>query len=318
MNTGYFVSAYATSPSSQAWEPELESQYFLELKKSPKILGIEHPFSLNEDKYPLPWLLENIPQHWSFTITTLPYFMNITDPFVGLASTQEEGRAQAVALMQQVCDYVAKLNQAFNRPLVKAVHLHSFPNNDQNNKRSHKEALITSLKEIKSMGWGQTQLNLEHCDAYVSTHAAEKGFLPLEDEIEALKAVHGYGIILNWARSAIEGHSSSTPLQHIEMAIKSGLLQGFFFSGCTDNKNNEYGYWKDTHMPPKNFIHGEYLQDDSLLGKDEITQSLRALSGCNNPLYMGVKVHDPSHFRVMAKRVGLNLETIHAVNSITL
>ena len=58
---------------------------------------------------------------------------------------------------------------------------------------------------MKGLEWGNVQLNLEHCDAYIPGQKAQKGFLLLEDEVEILNEVGGYGLILNWARSAIEG-----------------------------------------------------------------------------------------------------------------
>jgi len=73
---------------------------------------------------------------------------------------------------------------------------------------------------------------IEHCDSYVGTHPFEKGFMSVDEEISVLKSFAGnfkVGLAINWARSAIEGRSSSTVVDHIKLARKNKLLSGFFF-----------------------------------------------------------------------------------------
>ncbi|OGT52647.1 MAG: hypothetical protein A3F17_07895 [Gammaproteobacteria bacterium RIFCSPHIGHO2_12_FULL_41_15] len=309
----YFISAYATSPSISSWNPVLESQYFQALAENPNVIGIEHPYFLDSNKYPLPWLQENIPDHWSIVITALPFFMDELkkNPYLGLASENEEARKQAVYLMKKMSQYTETLNNFFGRQVVKAIHFHSLPRNDREAKRGSKIALERSLDEIKRINWQGVELNLEHCDAYISNQPPEKGFLLLEEEIHALSTVGDYGLVLNWARSTIEGRSTSEPLKHIKMAKKAGLLKGFFFSGCTDQITSSYGEWKDTHMPPKNFTAGNYLENDSLLGKPEIVESLNNLE---KDVYLGIKVYNPDPAKPLEKAIGLNIETIKAIS----
>jgi len=308
----YFVSTYVTSPCVHEWNPELERDYFQALAGRSEIIGIEHPFSLDSARYPLDWLVRNISDHWSMIITTLPVFMGMIkeDSYVGLASHREHERNSAVNVMEQISDYVCKLNQVFNRKVVSAVHLHSFPKNDDVELRCCKSALKQSLIDIKKFDWQSAQLNLEHCDAHIPHQAAEKGFLSLEDEIEVLKDVGGFGIVLNWARSAIEGRSVLTPLTHIEQSQAACLLKGFVFSGCGDDPQSEYGCWKDTHMPPKNFINSEYLPEGGLLGRQEIEDTLALL---NQDIYLGIKVSDKSDNRTLARAAGLNIDVIRAL-----
>ena len=112
----YFVSTYVTSPCVDEWNPELERDYFQALAGRSEIIGIEHPFSLDSARYPLDWLVRNIPDHWSMIITTLPIFMGMIkeDSYVGLASHREHERNLAVNVMEQISDYVCKLNQMLN------------------------------------------------------------------------------------------------------------------------------------------------------------------------------------------------------------
>ena len=103
MKKKIFVSAYTTAPSPERWNPELESLYFQALSKRSEIIGIEHPVVFDSQRYPLDWLLEHIPEHWSIAITTLPGFMGLmsNNPFLGLASTQEKDRVLAVKFMEK-------------------------------------------------------------------------------------------------------------------------------------------------------------------------------------------------------------------------
>ena len=315
MNMAYFISAYATSPSFNQWDPLDERKYFQALASEPEVVGIEHPFFINSEKYPLSWLLENIPDHWSIIITALPAFMHEAknNPLLGLASENEAGRRQAVQLMQAISQYSEKLNHIFNRKIVKAIHFHSLPRNDDVNRLGNKAALKQSLYDIQKFNWHGAELNLEHCDAYIPNQLADKGFLLLKDELEVLSEVGGYGIVLNWARSAIEGRSVMTPLRHIELTQHAALLRGFFFSGCTDNPESDYGCWKDTHIPPKNFIESEYLRNESLLGAKEIKQVLNVL---DREIYYGIKILDQAKLKKLTQSIGLNIDTIRAINAV--
>lgn len=316
MKNCYFVAAYATSPSIYEWNSEVEKQYFQHLALKSEIIGIEHPYLHNSEKYNFAWLKENIPKHWSIIITMLPAFMQMskTNPYFGLASINKTARMQAVALMSQVNQYSLRLNDLFGKNIVKAVHLHSSPPNNNIIIRGDKSSLKQSLDEISDMKWGDIQLNLEHCDALVPDHAPEKGFLSLEDEIKVIQQIKKpVGIVLNWARSAIEGRSRETPIEHIELAIKRGLLKGFFFSGCTDNNDNSYGQWKDTHMPPQSFISSQYLEKTSLLGYEEIQKILATLPP---QVYLGVKVSNQATPACMKRLIGLNIETIDAIEQV--
>jgi hypothetical protein len=316
MKNRYFVSAYATSPSVYEWNSEIEKQYFQHLALKPEIIGVEHPYLYNSEKYTFAWLQENIPKHWSIIITMLPAFMQMSkvNPYFGLASTSKNDRMQAVALINQVNQYSLHLNHLFGKNIVKAVHLHSSPPNDNTIIRGDKSSLRQSLNEISDMKWGDIQLNLEHCDALIPHHAPEKGFLSLEDEIEVIQQIkQPFGIVLNWARSAIEHRSIEAPIKHIELAIKHDLLKGFFFSSCTDNNESTYGYWKDTHMPPQPFISSQYLEKTSLLGYEEIQKALTILPP---QVYLGVKVSNQAIHTCMKRSVGLNIETIDAIEHV--
>jgi len=305
----YFISAYATSPSGHQWDEGAEQAYFEGLAASSQVIGIEHPFLCGSEKYPIDWLVKNVPEHWQLNLTSLPAAMQLADrnPRAGLASTSEPGRKQAVALIQQVRSYGEDLQRAFGRQLVKSINLYSSPKNTTQQRQGSQEALKRSLAEIVAMDWGRIALNLEHCDALTIDHPAEKGFLSLEEEISVLESVGGIGLVLNWGRSAIEARSNTGPLLHIRQALEQQLLQGFVFSGCTDDRNSPYGAWKDSHTPPA------VLCSESLLGKQEISQVFDLLN--KEEITLGVKVSNRFSTKNSNNSIALNIETIVALEA---
>lgn len=310
----YFISAYAASPSSQLWQPQLESDYFHALAACPDIIGIEHPFEINVDKYPLSWLRSHIPDHWSMIITALPSSMTtmLKNPYFGLASQNKDARKQAALLMEEISQYIQNINDIFGRKLIKAVHFHSLPKNSDQAIYGCIDSLKYSLDDMSHFGWDGAELNLEHCDAYIAGQKPDKGFLLLSDEIEAIQQTGDFGLVLNWARSVIEGRSILEVIKHISMAKEAHLLRGFFFSGCTDQMNHPYGIWKDTHMPPNNkLLDGRYLENASLLGLQEMKAVFELL---DKSVYLGVKVSDANLGKSLEKSIGLNLETIKMLN----
>ena len=313
MVKGYFLSAYATSPSCGE---VIESIYFKNIASRSEIRGIEHPYFFDSEKYSINWLLANIPDHWELIITALPAFMEALkiNPNIGLASINESDRCNAVLLIEKVNRYANKLNQVFGRNVIKALHLHSAPKNSYNSIRGSKLSLKKSLDEIISMDWGDITLNIEHCDAYIHNYEPIKGFLSLEDEIEAIHSVGHYGLVLNWGRSAIETRSINGPLKHLQKVIESKLLRGFVFSGCTDNPTSVYKAWADTHMPPANFINGNYLPHDSILGYKEIKQAFDILEHEN--IYLGIKVSNPHNLKNIKDSVGVVFESIDAIEMV--
>ncbi len=273
LNT-YFVAAYASSPSPSQWDAKAEAGYFESLAAHPQVVGIEHPFLLDTPRYPLPFLKSYVPDHWSMMITTLPQFMQFGQqcPDIGLASQNEESRVLAVQYMQKVCEYVATLEDAFSKQMVKAIHFPSLPKNTDEHLRGKMSAFQRSLEEIAQMSWGNVALNIEHCDAYRPAQGVEKGGLLLSEEIAAIQSVGGFGIVLNWARSVIEYQNVMGAVQHIQEAMDANLLKGFFYSGCKAD-------WKDGHTSP--------LETGCLLDVPAVLAIKKTLA---SDIYLGIKI----------------------------
>ena len=304
----YFISVYATSQVLNTWDEASETSYFQALAADPRVIGIELPFLENRVVYPMEWLKKNIPPHWSLNLTLLPAVMQFvaSNPKAGLASTSEPDRKMAIALVQKAQFYTEELQQAFGRPVVRSINLYSSPQNNAAGQQGNKESLQRSLAEIKKKKWGSIELNLEHCDAFVSSHPAEKGFLSLKKEIESLEAVGGIGLVLNWGRSAIETHSVDGPLEHLRKALSHRLLRGFVFSGCTANPESPYGAWKDRHAPPCS------LCPESLLGEKEITNVFELINKQQQSpeFYLGIKVSNRFVPFDIKRSIELNLESV--------
>lgn len=316
MSPKYFISAYCSSPCPFPgnWEPSLEARYFKALGEIPEIQGIEHPFAVDDTRYPLSWLLQHIPSHWQMCITTVPLFMHMNHdprfPTAGIASMDSLGQQQALEQLKQLNTYVSELNHAFGRQIVKAIHIQSFPKQPAG--KSSKEALVTALQIIQAMDWQGADINIEHCDAYHEYQPPEKGLLSLEDEILAIQqSSANIGILLNWARSAIEYRSIEGPLQHLTQAMAAKLLRGFYFSGCT-NLESSYGVWQDSHMPPKALPEQHYLPKTGLLDTpviSEIWQQLKDYQSC----YLGIKVTNRGEPDSLERSIGLIQESIAAL-----
>lgn len=311
----FYISAYASSPQADLWDGELESLYFKALAAYPEVIGIEHPFRIKSEKYSLQWLKNNVPNHWSIILTTIPTFLELAaqNRFVGLAATNEADRKEAVEIMRALSAYIVNVNSEFGRKVIKAVHFHAAPPSTEIALRANKAALVKSLHEVKQMNWGDVELNLEHCDALIPGQKPDKGFMSLQDEIEALTIVGGFGVVLNWARSVIEGRSVDHALKHVDLAQTADLLKGYFFSGCTDNSNSVYSAWKDSHMPTKKVIASEFLDDDSMLGEAEIAAVCKRL---NKAVYLGVKVQNMQKPKTVERGVGLSIDTMRAIKKL--
>lgn len=311
MKNHYYISAYSTSPCVNSWDSKLESSYFQALAQCPEIIGIEHPYSNNSDKYPLAWLRDNIPDHWSFCITAIPSLMqlNQTDPYAGLASTQEAGRQKALKLILEINQHTQQLNQLFGRKLVKAIHLQSSPKNDDDAIRGDKAAFKRSLAEILQMDWCGAALNIEHCDAFKKGQVSKKGYLALQDEIEILKELGNYGMVLNWARSVIEYRSTEGALKQLQQVLKANLLRGYVFSGCTDKASGFYANWQDRHMPPAS------VEKSSLLTREQIKIIFDELKPKLAEIYLGIKVHGPAEQASLEKSCDMNFQTLAELNA---
>jgi hypothetical protein len=303
----YIVGAYATAPSTVAWNMDIESQYYQQLKALDNVQGIEHPFVGKLHPFDDDWFLKNIERSWQFIFTSIPGVMkNLADnSHFGIASTNEDGRQAALQFYQQARQAILKLNQHLGRQAVSYIKIHTAPK-ISSKVSSSRQALKASLKTMQSWDWHGAGLIIEHCDAFTPEQPAEKGFLSLADEIAAVTEINNelkcqIGISINWGRSAIETRSSAGPIEHIKMAYQSKLLKGIIFSGAS-GENTPYGQWKDSHMPPAQAFNIPHYAKGSLLTIEQIEKSLQQCD-CDKLEFIGGKISLSPNIATVNERV---------------
>ncbi len=218
-----------------------------------RVAGLEQPFTGRLHPRDDGWLLDQIRPDWTLVLTTLPGTMDRLkdDLHFGLASADPDGRSRALDFAESARRTIEHLHKYLGRPVVKAVELHCAPRLGGSGAKSSLEGFIASLSDLRSRDWSGASLLVEHCDAAVATHAPDKGFLKIEDEVLAVKRSAGktpVAIGINWGRSALETRGEDGPREHAARALQADLLGSIFFSGVTP-KHPAYGEWRDTHAP---------------------------------------------------------------------
>lgn len=244
--TALVLGAYAASPALHAWDPALEREYLDAVVAIDGVDGLELPWSGALHPHDPDWLLANLPRGLRCVVTGIPGTVKAlaADARVGLASTDDEGRAEALWLAARLRDDVARLVDSDRDATVIAVELHSAPRRTGGSA----DALAASLAEVAAWDWSGASLVVEHCDALVDGQPAEKGYLRLDEELDAA-ARAGVGVSLNWGRSAIELRDPDAVVRHAQLARESGLLRGAILSGAADRDGALGGAWVDAHHP---------------------------------------------------------------------
>lgn len=241
-----FVGAYAASPAHSQWDPAFEEELLQGLAELPGVTGIEIPWIDGIHPHDPEWLLSHLPASPSVAITPLPWVVSQSrrGRDYGIASPDAGGREAALADLERVRTDAMRLADARGTG-IDVVMLHTAPRDG----RGNVGALRDSLDLLTARDWAGAHLVIEHCDAASTTHTAEKGFLPLTAELEAIAQVPDAGVWMNWGRSAVELRDPDAVATQIALAASSGRLAGLGFSGASD-VNGPYGpAWADAHLP---------------------------------------------------------------------
>ncbi|MBI1776296.1 MAG: DUF4862 family protein [Proteobacteria bacterium] len=306
---GYFLGAYAASPCGSQWSEAAEGAYFDGLRRLPTLRGLEVPFTGRLHRHDEAWFLTHIDRACDFVVTCIPGTMEAlqSNPHFGLASESGAGRQAALAFAASARDAVTRLNGHLGRTAVVAVELHSAPSPAASGVRSSAASFTRSLSEIRSWDWQGAGLVVEHCDAFRPGRPYIKGFLGLEEEIDAVTRANAgsalrIGIAVNWGRSVLEMREPATALQHIRRLRSADLLSGLIFSGC-GAVAGPYGAWQDTHMPHAPAPGIEYGAEGSLMTEAEIDRSLAAAVP-SALAFLGAKIAVRPEGVAVAERVG--------------
>ena len=274
--------------------------------------GIEHPVD-PDDVAALATVAAALPARWSLMPTTVAATARraTADRSYGLASDDEAGRREAVEGVARVLDAARRLADDGRR--VVAVELQSAPGPGTGSAT----ALERSLVELAAVAPAGLPLVVEHCDAPRPWGVAEKGFLPLEDEIEAVGRAaratgHPLHVGLNWGRSAIEGRGAATPVEHARAAAGAGLLASAMLSGAAGVAGRWGGPWDDAHVPPHGPDPALPSPDESMLGPDEVRAFLAA---CGPVPVVGAKVTTRPLDASPAQRLAVARATVAVVHA---
>ncbi|KKO44814.1 UDP-N-acetylglucosamine pyrophosphorylase [Arsukibacterium ikkense] len=312
----YTLGAYAASPNHSGWSPELETAFYNELKALPNIKGLEHPFLGSLHQHDDNWFLANIDAKWDYVFTCIPGIMNALsqNPLFGIASADEAGRQAALDFMQQACVAIGKLNAHLGRQAVSAIMIQTAP--ARHKAAASKAALLASLQTLLSWDWQGAKIVIEHCDAYVASHAPSKGFLALTDELAVLQQLNAtlpapqqLGMVINWGRSVFETRTVAGALEHIQATQAAGLLSGVMFSGVSDHAS-DYGAWRDSHQPPRSSETVTHGEPGSWMTEQAMHDCLAA---CTNPealLVLGAKIGIRPLDATIEQRIGTIRDTL--------
>ncbi|GAA4491814.1 DUF4862 family protein [Microbacterium panaciterrae] len=299
------VGAYAASPAHARWDPRAEAEFFDGLDGLDDVGGLELPWLGSLHPHDDAWLLAHFPRRFDAVLTSIPGTMvRLRDePRFGLASTDEEGRAAAVREALAIRDGARRIDDATGRATVRAIALHSAPTRT-GDARGSAEALRMSLLELLDAGgWDETALVIEHCDAAVPGHPAEKGFLAVDDELAALEDFpDAVGMSVNWGRSAIELRDPDLVSGQIARIAGAGRLHGLMLSGASAQSTPFGGSWADAHhplAPAEGFPIGEPA---SLL---TLARARSAIAAAGSVRWSGVKFGWADHDAAVAPRLAM-------------
>jgi hypothetical protein len=285
--------AYPAAPADPA-------EFLDHLATSDLIGGLELPFVDDERR----WSLDRLPAHWVHVVTAVPAtaLRARTEAGFGLASTDEDGRREALAVTLAVRDAVERVTQSAGRALVMAVELHSPPQGS-----GTADQFARSLEEAAGWDWSGARLVVEHCDAPVAAHPPEKGYLSLPDELTAVREVGAdIGVVINWGRSVIEAREPAGAVAHVTLAREAGLLAGVMFSGVAAEPIGDVPAWADAHLAPAPG------HPASLLTAAHVTDCVNAAGEVD---YLGVKVGARPTDTSAADRANGVLEALRLVSA---
>ncbi len=318
----YIVGAYATAPSLVNNNKLVEREFYANLIESiPEIRGLEIPFfGESIHQFGSNFLLDIINPNWENVLSCVPGTMSSlsNNPKFGLASDDEGGRLEAVAMYRRANQALHAINEYCGNKSIVAVQIVTAPSVPLVGVLSSKESLLKSMEILLDWDWQGAKIVIEHCDTSNNNFSFEKGFLTIKDEIEVLTRLrnsYNVGLTINWARSAIEGNSVDTPIKHIKLAVDNNILSGLMFSGVSSN-DIQYGSWKDTHMPFSQYKNSRFYEKKSLLNYNSAAACIEQLS-LKKIDYLGIKLLSmPIEKSSISRRVGVNKDAITILNSI--
>jgi len=289
-NADLLLGAYALEPAAPG-----AAEAFYAGVAALGVGGLELPLPLEGAACLTPaWAVRNLQPDWDLLVTCIPTVMGrlTTEPGYGLASSDEAGRARALADVGRARDLALRLADVHGRRRVVGIQVHTAPGPVGGSR----DALARSLDELLTWELAGAELLIEHCDALVAGQVAAKGFLTLEDEIAAVRSTGApadrLGLSINWGRSAIEGRSARTAVGHVQTAAAAAMLRAVVLSGAASTSTPWGAAWVDAHIPPRGDDVALEASSESLLGPGQLAETLRAAAGSRLAVKVSVRPRD--------------------------
>jgi hypothetical protein len=274
-SAGLFLSAYICAPTDP-----VEEDGFYDAVAGFDIDGLEFAlFPAGARTLEPDWIRNHVNPGHDLIVSLVPTMMATlgSTPNHGLASTDDVQRKRALADVGRACDLAVRLAAEYSTRRVVAIEVHAAPGP----RGGSLEAFERSLTEILTWDRAGAELLVEHCDADVPGQTPAKGFFRLDDEIAVVRsfdlAPDVLGMSLNWGRCAIEGRGPRLPVEHIHAVTGAGLLRAYMYSGATGEDTDWGPAWTDMHIPSRGAAPALATSAASLLGPDEIAETIRAI-----------------------------------------
>lgn len=192
------------------------------------------------------WLAPMLIARGRHAFSLVGAFMHARATGVGLAATDDVQRRGGVALVRRAWELVHDL-QARGDGRVAHVLIQSAPH--ARDLAGARDAFARSLDDVLAWDWGSTVLLVEHCDSARPDGSHAKGFLPVDAEIDILRARAGAptGLVVNWGRSVLEHRDPAAAVRHVAAARSAGVLEGITLSGVGAADTPLGPAWADTH-----------------------------------------------------------------------
>ena len=175
MTAPFVVGAYAILPPERAEH----GSFYAALPAW--VTGLEIPWKLEVGMDPDPaWFAAQVARFTDSVLTLIPATMVSigSDPWIGLASPDADGRAAALAMAREALDAVERLHEDAGAAVVRWVHVHSGPS-DRAESGPFERSLGELADDFARVG---VRPVIEHCDAAAGVGPGEKRFLTLADE----------------------------------------------------------------------------------------------------------------------------------------
>lgn len=287
----FIVGAYAAAP--RGIEPGTQFRTYVDdVLALPAVDGLEVPFQGEGSPWNDPAYLHATDPAAEHVLTMIPATIMALagSPVQGLASSDADGRKQAVEQLRRAWEFVTSVNEGPGGRFT-AVEVHSAPRRPY----TSADAFRATLEEVLAWDWGGARLLIEHSDAHSDQHEPAKGFLSIEDEI-SIAVERGLDLSINWGRSVLEARGVDGARDHIAAAATGGRLGALVFSGASGADTLDGPAWADLHLPIRDWSDAPIAAEaaTSLLTGDEVRAAVAAAHDAPELRYVGVKVSSPS------------------------